>query len=382
MSISEYLAQKPVLLIFIAICLGFSLSRIKLGVFTTATAGMLVSGFLLGAAGMTLPVVVKNLGLLIFIYSIGISAGPKMFTLFTRRNIKYLWAAGAIFIFTTVIPFVFCKIMGLSKSYFIGIYCGIFGNASALANLLVTNQSPASTVAFCMAYLISLFLVLGFVGLIMKRYKLDLNPALDGNFSTDKQARKEMIVKEAVLIKNTDEKKCADVSCIEDQYSVIITDIIRKNQSTLPESGTSLQAGDIALTEGYKSDIKHFERSFGEKKETPHVKHPGASTRQILVTNRELEGMTIGEIQVRKKYHVVITRIWRSGIFIAAPDSNTALEVGDSLVVYGTEKNLDNFQAFVGYRDKSVGEVDFLSMSIVIIPVSYTHLTLPTIYSV
>ncbi len=361
----EYLSQYPIMVLFLAIFMGFGIGRIRIGGMLVGTVGVLLSGMIIGILGLTIPGPVKTLGVLIFIYAVGVQAGPRIFSIFKKKNLRYLGVAVLLFSLITAFAFVFSKVMRMDRDMFVGIYCGIFGKAGALGNLISNVGSTDSLLPYSFAYPISLVLTIVFIHLMVRRYHLEKNPRLDIEIDNRVTVRDEKVVTEKILL----QKDLSDTPLegTEDRFGVVIKEVLRGEETRLPEIDTRLKKGDILLTEGYESDVKKFTRSVGESANRRIDNPPGVETRQILVTNRDVDGKTLGQLNIRKEYGCLVTRIWRSGVLIAAPESWVQLELGDVLIVMGPASGMQKFIQMVGRQGRTVSEVDFFSLSLIIL---------------
>ena len=363
--ITGYLSGQPLMVLFLAVFIGFGIGRIRIGGMLVGSVGVIISGMIFGLLGLSIPSIIQTLGVLIFIYAIGVQAGPRIFSIFKKKNLRYLWVAVLIFSIVTVFAFLFSKLMHMDRDMFVGIYCGIFGSAAALGNLINNGGSTDSLLPYSFAYPLSLLLTIMFVNLVVRRYHLESKPRLDMEIDNKVTVRDEKIITEKVLIKSEPPKTL--LGGTEDRYGVVIKEMVRGRKTRLPSTDTKLKKGDILLAEGYESDVKKFTRSVGVTA-VNRVKHPpGVETRQVLVTNRDVDGKTLRQLRIRKDYGCVVTRIWRSGVLIAAPESWVQVELGDTLMVMGPTQGLEKFIKLVGRHGRVVGEVDFFSLSLIII---------------
>lgn len=367
MNIIHDAMQNQLFELFLAIMMGYAIARLKFNRMVFGTVGVLITAIILGVLGFQVPPAIKTLGFLVFIYAVGIQSGPRIFSIFKKKNFLYLIIGLVIFLTVFVVTYGVSKLFGLSRELFAGLVCGMFGHASALANLVTLYDAKMSGFSFSIMYPISLIADLLFVMFLIKKLRIVEKPGLDGDFSKGVNIKDERIIKEPILVRNDDAAN-GEVTLprIEDDYGVIITEIVRGEKVEIPSPETVLHKGDVVITEGYKSDVDKFRDELGDKARLPDELLKGLQTRQILITNRDIDGKTIGELEIRKKYRCVITRIWRSGMFIAAPESKVELEVGDSVVMAGPQKGLIEVTKLLGQHDKSAGEIDFFSMGFVI----------------
>ncbi|MCE1248835.1 MAG: hypothetical protein LWY06_19525 [Firmicutes bacterium] len=361
--IKDILAN-PFFGMFLAIAVGYGISRISVRGFSPGTLGVLAAAVFLGAVGCQVPAVLKTFGFLIFIYAVGIQSGPKIFSIFKPKNYQYIAVAVVIFLFATLFAFIGAKIFGFTPDYFVGIYCGLFGNASALGNIISVFNADQAGFTFSFAYPLTLILSQIFILLLIKRYKIHKKPQIDGDFRNPVTIKNEKIMEESILVSRDKVTNGITIAELEDNYGVVITEIIKGKEVSIPANETTLVKGDIIVTQGYESDVKKLEEDAGEDVIPLVDHHKAISVRTILVTNRKVDGKTIGDIMPRRNYRCVITRIWRSGIFIAAPESWVELEIGDSVVAAGKEEDLEKLTELLGKRDRKVGEIDFMALGL------------------
>lgn len=358
--------KNPLFELFLALAIGYALARIKFGSYSTGTLGVLIAAIFMGMMGLKIPAAIKIFGFLIFIYAVGIQSGPKILSIFRKKNIPFLVLAGFMYMAATAASFAGAKMMGLSRELYIGTFCGLFGHASALANIVTLFDMPMAQFSFSLSYPVALITILIFLSFVVKKHHIDETPEVDSAFSSGVSLKDEIIATRSILVKNRRFiNKKLTIPQAEAEYGIVITEIMRKNKAIIPKPEDIIEQGDILTAQGYESNVEDFEHAAG-KKSIPMAQKEGVLTWQILVTNKDLDGKSIGELKPRKNFGCVITRIWRSGVFIPAPKNHIELELGDSIVAAGSKENLDKLTKYVGKQDKAAGEIDFLSMGIVV----------------
>src|SRR5690554_5030954 len=78
--------------LFVIICLGFILGSIKIKGISLDISAIIFVALIFGHFGMTMPPIIGKLGLVLFIYTIGMQAGPGFFESFRKqgRNLAIL----------------------------------------------------------------------------------------------------------------------------------------------------------------------------------------------------------------------------------------------------------------------------------------------------
>ncbi|MFP4496873.1 MAG: TrkA C-terminal domain-containing protein [Vulcanimicrobiota bacterium] len=352
---------------FLAIFLGVIISRIKVKDVSLGTMAVLISGLILGTFGFKLPDFVKNFGIILFLYALGVQVGPNIFSIFKKENINYFWLSSLFFGLSTGIYIILARIMGLSRELATGIYCGILSSATALANIISTHPSPSMNLSFSLSYPLSLFIYILFILFLIHYFKLQniSSESLDIKVDNPINIKKEEIVKKKIIV--TKSKKKPHIDQLEDKFGVVISELNRGMKSELPNHDDKLKNNDVILVEGYESNVNQFEKETGKVTQGVLKRTDSISSAPILLTNRDIGGKTIQEIQPKKRFNCLITKIWRSGVTIPAPGSWVKLEIGDTLVVTGEKENLEQFAHYIGRTTLNVDDLDFFSMSLVVL---------------
>jgi putative transport protein len=157
--LKDFLANHSLLMLFLTIGLGFLLSRIEFAGISLGVAAVLFVGLALGAweeGKFVLPEIVGQLGLLLFIYPIGLQSGPSFFRLFRKRGLQMLLLATAAVGVAALLTGLAVKFLHISPAIAVGLFCGSTTNTPALAlvseSLHLTPQAAQPAVGYSIAY--------------------------------------------------------------------------------------------------------------------------------------------------------------------------------------------------------------------------------------
>ena len=84
----EYLHSHQVILLFLIIALGYIIGRIKILGFSFDTSAILFVAMAFGHYGFTLNSDFQTMGLILFIYAIGLQAGPSIFNISKKEGMQ------------------------------------------------------------------------------------------------------------------------------------------------------------------------------------------------------------------------------------------------------------------------------------------------------
>lgn len=377
----DLLAENSLLLLFTVIGVGYLIGNINLFGFKLGVAAVLFVGIALSAidSRLALPDYIYIIGLVLFVYAIGLQSGPGFFASFQKRGFRFSLAAIVIIATGAAAALILRKFMGLSAPSVAGLFCGALTNTPALAATVETakdlsaNMAPAlrelyinsPVVTYGLAYPFGVFGVILWLHIFGKRSKGDSISAADISREIDREtihSRTFRVTNPALAGKTVGEMICL----IGDAGFVMSR--IKKGEATdvvVPE--TILNAGDLIVAVGNSDAMERARLLFGEQA-AEHIPEglDGIAYRRVYVSNKALVGKTIREIRLHKQMHATITRLRRGDVeFVPSPD--TVLELGDRIRVVTPKENLERMIKFFGDSVKSISETDYLSLSLGIV---------------
>ncbi|MBO4805765.1 MAG: putative transporter [Paludibacteraceae bacterium] len=339
---------------------------VKLGI-----AGVLFMGILLahlkGVAGYepldgNILHFVKEFGLILFIYAIGIDVGPRFVSSFKNDGLTMNLFATAICILGTVIALLFHLIGGVDLSVITGVLCGAVTNTPGLgaAQQALSDNKEAveqAGMAYAVAYPFGVIGIILTMLLVRALFKIKIDEEVtDYNNKLDANNRQKLeSVEVTVSNSNLFGQKISYIkSFVENELA--ISRIQRGDNFILASENEELQAGDIIYG---VSSTEHIDKlkmkigpvSIGQKKAVSG----SLAMFNVLVTNRKIAGKTIEQIGIYRRYEANITRVFRAGMEIL-PSRNTIIELGDTLRVVGKRDLLTDIQKEIGNSTKELAK--------------------------
>ncbi len=145
--IIDFLVEEPLLLLFIVAGLGYLLGHVKVRGISLGVAAVLFVGLAFGALSpdMEMPGVIVEIGLIIFVYTIGLSSGPGFFASFKRKGLRDNTFVFLMLLFAALLTAGAAAVFNLRATVAAGMYAGSLTNTPALAGILetVTRNTPA-----------------------------------------------------------------------------------------------------------------------------------------------------------------------------------------------------------------------------------------------
>ncbi|MDD8018049.1 MAG: TrkA C-terminal domain-containing protein [Bacteroidota bacterium] len=372
------LAENQLLLLFTVIGIGYLLGNIRILGFSLGITAVLFVGMFFGALDqrLALPDYIYVLGLVLFVYAIGLHAGPNFFASFNKHGLRSNIFALVVIILSAGVAVLISYITHMSAPIISGIYCGALTNAPALAASIETVKSLTSTMpAAARDTLVNNFVVtfglaypFGVLGLILafytfiKIFNVDLakeeSERLVEAGSNEILSATFRIINPAVIGKTVE-----DLLRTIEKTGFVLSRIKKGSTIQVVVPHIVLSQNDEIVVVGTETSLERAKILFGEKLQH-HLdpENDGIEYRRIFVSNHTVAGKRIYQLHLEKEFGATITRLRRGDVdFVPSPD--TILELGDRVRVVTRKENLGRVTSYFGDSIKGISETDFLSLS-------------------
>src|SRR5690554_3292071 len=363
----------------VVISAGLLLGKIKIFGISLGITWILFFGIFLGHLGLKIdPEVMhfmKEFGLILFIYSIGMQVGPSFFASFRKGGITLnLLAAGVVFL-GVITTYVIHYITGTPIATMVGILSGAVTNTPGLGAAQQTftditgTTDPTIATAYAIAYPLGVVGIIITLVLLKSIFKIDQKKEVqtledsDGLKKTEAQMFSIQIKNPSILGKNIKEIK----SLIEKDF--VISRVLHSKTALLevPKTETKLFENDKVLIVSNLNNINIIEALLGELIDMNHEDWNKLDSqlvsRRIVITKTEINGRSLGALKLRNNFGVNITRVNRAGVDLIA-DSGLQLQVGDRVTVVGSEDAIANVERYLGNSMKRLREPNLISIFI------------------
>lgn len=337
----------------VVIAIGVALGKVKFFGISFGIAWVLFAGIAMAEMGFTVNThiqhFIKEFGLILFVYTIGLQVGPGFFSAFKKEGIK-LNLLAVISIATCVATVIAIHYLtNTDMSTLVGIMSGAVTNTPGLgaANAALAEKfgedAPSLTTMYAVAYPFGVF------GIII--VMLGLRGIFKVNIEAEKRLNSLRHSKDQVII-NRFAIKVSNPSLFGKKLSVIkktldfdftISRMCRKGEIILADADTLIEEGDVVLVVANQRENEKFFTLMGDSVAItdyfPDEKDMRYTSRRINVTQRAIFTKTLGELDVRRRFGVTITRVFRAGVEFV-PSAHTKLQFGDTITVIGDETHI------------------------------------------
>lgn len=339
-----------ILILSLVITGGIMLGKIKIAGISLGVTGILFIGIAFGHFGLNvnehLLHFLKEFGLILFVYSIGLQVGPGFFASFRKGGITLNKLAAIIVLSGVAVTLVLYYATGLPITTMVGIMSGAVTNTpglgaaqQAFSDIHLGADADDITTGYAVAY------PLGVIGAILTiltlRYLLRINTQKEEKEASEgADAHQNPTTVRAtleVVNQGLEGKTIADLHRLATREFVVSRICHVNGQPELVNAQTTLYCGDKILVITTQNDIEAIIALIGNIVEMNwHDISKDMISRKILITKPELNGKRLSELQIRTSCGVTITRVNRAGIDLVAA-GNLSLQLGDRVTVVGPE---------------------------------------------
>lgn len=162
--------------IFVIAALGYLIGSIKIKGIMLGSAGILLVALIFGHFGAEIPDVIRNIGLVLFVAAVGLSAGPKFFRDFKHNAKSYILLGAVIILCGTLVCVLVIKLFDVSSSLAVGMLTGALTSTPGLAAAqeAAKDEAALATTGYAIAYPFGIFGVILFVQVVPKILKADI----------------------------------------------------------------------------------------------------------------------------------------------------------------------------------------------------------------
>ncbi len=372
----EFLVEEPILLLFIVSGLGYLLGHVKVKGISLGVAAVLFVGLAFGALSpdMRLPPVIVDLGLIIFVYTIGLSSGPGFFASFRRKGLRDNTFIFLMLILAALLTVGFAALFGLKATVASGMFAGSLTNTPALAGILETiaRVAPADqlvvletepVIGYSVAY------PMGVIGLLIAIYTMQRVFHID--YKAEAKALRQYNIVEQDLYTRTaliTNPAAVGVPVSElfrtFQWDVVLSRIKRGDELALASGNTQFEPGDEVTLVGTPEEVDRAVAGLGEPSgEQLELDRSDYDFRRIFVSNTDIAGRSLNELDLPRAYGAIVSRVRRGDIDLLAR-GDTVLELGDRVRVVAKRSDMPRLTALFGDSYKALSEVNLLALSL------------------
>ncbi len=368
------LIDNPLLLLFAVAAIGYLLGQIRVGGFSLGVAGVLFTGLALGSLhpDLKLPEIVYLLGLVLFVYAVGLSGGPGFVASFRRRGLRDNVFTGGMILLAAGLVALAGRLFDLAPPLVAGLFAGSLTNTPALAAVLESLRAAAASetvqtmpvVAYSVAY------PMGVVGMILaifflqRRFHVDY--AAEAAGLADLGAVGENLTDRTIRVTRYEATREPVGEIVNrHRWRALFVRIQRDGVVLMVDApGMTLRLNDLVSVVGSEKDLEAVTGYLGEPSaERLSFDRRQVDFRRVFVSSPEVAGKRLVDLALPRRFGALVTRI-RRGDADLLPRGDMVLELGDRVRIVAPRARMDEVTRVFGDSYKAVSELDVVTFSL------------------
>ncbi len=369
----SHTALQAVIIISIIIAIGLALGKIRVWGISLGVTFVFFAGILAGHIGLSIdPTILhytENLGLVLFVYELGLKVGPGFFSSFRKGGLELNMLGLGVMIIGTVMAILCTLLLGVPIGDATGLLCGATTNTPALgaaqqALEQVGLSANGAALSCAVTYPLGVVGVILAIILMRKMFIRPGTPLSSPHDDSDTTFIAEFRVCNPAIYDMT----VRQISALAGT-KFVISRLWRDDTVSLPESDTVIQKDDHLLVITTPENNERLQVLFGHQEERDWNKKDidwnsidnQLVSRRIIVSRPSINGKKLGSLHLRKQYHINISRISRSGLYLLATPE-LVLQLGDILTVVGSAADIEKVEQTLGnieikLKDPNLGAI-------------------------
>lgn len=372
----DILARNPLLLLFVVIAIGYPLGRIRIWGTGFGVAAILFVGLAFGALSpdLKLPEIVYSLGLVLFVYALGLGSGPGFFGSFRGRGVRDNAFAAGLIVFAGLCVVALKFLLHLTPAVAAGMFTGSLTNTPALAGLLdwVSAYAPPAlresmlaepVVGYTLAYPVGVVGGIVAIAIAQRLWKVDY--AAEARRWTERGAVSQKLQNRTIQVMHPQATGLTlHEIAARDGMDVAFGRMQRAGRLSIPSPEAHFEVGDLISVIGPREALDRVTALLGEATDARlELDRSEFDYRRMFVSNPQVVGHSLRDLDLPQQFGAIVTRIRRGDVEMLARE-DTSLELGDRVRVVTRRENMAAVGAFFGDSYRALSEIDILTFSL------------------
>lgn len=384
--VAGLLRENQAMLFFVVLGLGYLIGKIKIKGFEFGSvAGVLFVGLVFGHYGFGENLPVQSIGFMMFIYSVGLQAGPRFFSVLMKDGLRYFVLALVVASSGFAVATVTSQFFDLEPGSSAGILAGALTTTPTLAaaedaihsgtilppegysaDMMLNNIMTGYAITYLFG-LIGLILLIRLIPMMTKVNLVEEAEALAGSSmasKNDQMADLGKIVTRAFLVSKEELVGIPLGEFLKTGTGAVTIHKIKRGEAFVPiNEDTTLQLGDKASFVGAQNKLILGAEKIGPEIIDSDLLDAGTESCLIVITRKKATGLSITRKNIIQKYGCVLSDVKRLGVAVPL-DPHVVLLRGDVLNVTGPIASIERMQKSFGHAERNIDETDLLTFAL------------------
>ncbi|HEY7553834.1 MAG TPA: aspartate-alanine antiporter [Candidatus Binatia bacterium] len=374
------LQQNPELAIFLALAIGFSLGRVKIGGFSLGTVvGTLFAGVLIGQLDIKVPALVKTVFFDLFLFTTGYKVGPQFFRGLKRDALSQMALTLVLCVTCLLTAYIAAKLLGYDIGTAAGLLAGAFTESTvigtagdAINRLAISAEEKAQLlnnipVAYAVTYLVGTTAVIWFLPTIgpklmgvnlkdeAKKMQAQVSGGAEAQPGIISPSRSFDVRAYRVTNEKLANKTVRELEAMPRDTRVFIQRIRHESAIIEPEPDTVIQLGDVIAVMARAEVLVERSSVVGPEVDDKELLDFPLEVLDVVLTNKALDDKILKEVAESEPWRTLFRGVFLRKLIRAGQEMpmtlTTRLERGDLLNLMGAKRDVDRAVATIGYAD-------------------------------
>lgn len=356
--------------------LGLAIGQIKIRGVGLGLGGVLFGGIAVGHYTALLHLdpdlrvleFIREFGLILFVYTIGIQVGPGFFAAMRSSGLRLNVLSTSVVLLGMLVALGVGALADLPLPVMLGVLSGAVTNTPSLAAsqqvLSKLGSSPEQlalpALGYAVAYPFGILGILLAMWLVRVLLKIGVESEAQA-FERERERANPALQTLNVCVKNANFHRLPlrEVPGMEES-SVVCSRLMRNGQVSVPKHDTEIQLDDVLHLVGPKDELHDMQLILGEvSSENLTTKDTPLRVERVVVTKTAVLGKSLAELKLNQREQAVISRLNRAGVeLLARPDLH--LQFGDILNVVGSPDEIAAVAQLVGNSKRMLDQVQMI----------------------
>ncbi|MBL0026033.1 MAG: putative transporter [Saprospiraceae bacterium] len=370
---------QSIIAILITTGIGVLAGRLKIRKVSLGVSAVMFVGILLGHYGYTInediSTFIRDFGLILFVYAIGIMVGPSFFSSFRKEGIKFNLLAVSAVLLSGIITYIIYLATNIGIENSVGLMSGAVTNTPGLGAAKSTlneiglqfkdRKFADPAISYAITYPLGVLGVIAVIVATKMIFKINIKEEVEllaqtQNESTDSLSRKKCRITNPEIFGRSIYHILKDHKLTD-----LIISRLKHSGSTevfSPSLDTRLSEKDVVMVVGNPIMVERFLSIAGKESSDLIIEtEKDIVSKTIYVTRKSATHKKLSELDLFNKYGLKVTRVYRSGLELLATPT-LVLYYGDRIRLVGDRDDIDEVEKFIGNSEKRLLEPDFLSL--------------------
>ena len=345
-ALSFYFQKTDLLITFLVILIGIAFGNLRIKGVGFGASGVLIAAMVAGYVYAPEPIqILQDLGIVLFLLSVGLEAGPSFFRAFRQYGRKYITNVLVLLGIAAVNTVFIIAVFEIPIDIGLGLFAGSFTSSPALVSVLQFGSESEVIFGYGVAYPFGLMGVILFISIAMQILRKRMQ---------EEVAARSQMTSATYQIENPEVngKLLRDIADLQ-EHNVVVSAILRDNNLRTASGSTVLLKGDVLRLEGRKDGLELVGSLLGSPVEERDDANSELDTRSIVVENTGIINRSLNDLGIPLLFNVALTRVVRNNLEFV-PRDDLVLAYGDTMMAVGTPYQLEQLEMYLGHEHHSV----------------------------